>query len=482
MLRQRLSQKMIQKLSPQQIQLMKLLQVPTASLEQRVKEEIEANPALEEGGDDAPEGDLISQTEDDRGEDSSGDELDLSDYFTDDDIPDYRTRGDRYSGDEEEKAMPVAVQETFRDMLDQQLGMVELDERSEALARQLVGSLDDDGYLRRELDAVVDDLAFSQNISTTEEELAVLLEVVQGFEPAGVGARDLRECLLLQLRRKEPSDDIELAIRLLEKYFEEFTKKHYERLQRQLKVDAETFKAAMEEILKLNPKPGGTAGGDTRINQYIVPDFTIRNQGGELELLLNGRNAPELRVSNTFRDMYEAYKANPKKDKKEKEAILFIKQKIDSAKWFIDAIRQRQQTLLGTMQSIMDHQEEFFLTGDETNLNPMILKDIAEKTGLDISTISRVANSKYVSTEFGTYPLKYFFSESLTTESGEEVSTREVKAILSDLIGEEDKRKPLSDQKLTELLKEKGYVIARRTVAKYREQLSIPVARLRKEL
>lgn len=484
MLRQRLSQKLTQKLSPQQIQLMKLLQVPTASLEQRVKEELEANPALDEGENE--EEDLITQVtsaEDEKTEEQQvGDELDLSDYFTDDDYPDYRTRGDSYSQDEEEKSVPVAVQESFHENLRRQLGMVTIDDRRRELAKQLIGSLDDDGYLRRELDAVVDDLMFSQNVSTTVEELEELLELIQGFEPAGIGARDLRECLLIQLRRKEGSPSITAAIRVLEDYFDEFTKKHYQRLQRALKLEDEEFKESIEEILKLNPKPGGTNSGNSRVNQYIIPDFTIVNQSGDLQLLLNSRNAPELRVSGAFRDMYEGYKKSGQKDKKQKEAILFIKQKIDSAKWFIDAIKQRQQTLMGTMGAIMEHQHKFFLTGDETNLAPMILKDIAAQTGLDISTISRVANSKYVATEFGTFSLKYFFSESLTTESGEEVSTREVKKILSDMIEEEDKRKPLSDQKLTEILKEKGYNIARRTVAKYREQLNIPVARLRKQL
>jgi RNA polymerase sigma-54 factor len=482
MLRQRLSQKLIQKLSPQQIQLMKLLQVPTASLEERIKEEIEANPALEEGVKDSEENLLDQSTSDsDSDTDSGADELDLSDYFTDDEVPDYRTRGDRYS-DEEEKTIPAAVIDSFHENLNKQLGMIDLEENKLEIARHLVGSIDDDGYLRRELDAVVDDLAFTQNIHTDVEELEALLEIVQGLEPAGIGARDLRECLLLQLRRKEEDVPVLLAIRILDDYFDEFSKKHYEKLQRSLKVEEDDLRDAVGEILKLNPKPGGASGASSKVNQYIVPDFTIVNRSGELELMLNSKNAPELRVSNNFRDMYQDYKANKSKDKKQKEAILFIKQKIDSAKWFIDAIRQRQQTLYNTMASIMEHQEDFFLTGDETRLNPMILKDIAEKTGLDISTISRVANSKYVNTEFGTYSLKYFFSESLSTDSGEEVSTREVKRILSDLIEAEEKRKPLSDQKLTEMLKEKGYQIARRTVAKYREQLNIPVARLRKKL
>ncbi|MBI1192159.1 MAG: RNA polymerase factor sigma-54 [Bacteroidetes bacterium] len=482
MLRQRLSQKLLQKLSPQQIQLMKLLQVPTASLEERIQEELEVNPALEEGGLDDSADDY--QDTDESGEsenDSLGEDLNLDDYFSeDDDYDSYRTRSER-DPNEEERTVPVAVTESFQERLASQLGMVELDSRTFAIAEQLIGSLDEDGYLRRELDAIADDLAFSRNITVEAGELEHALLIVQGLEPAGIGARDLRECLLLQLHRKPENPIIRLAIRVLEEQFDEFSKKHYERMQRMLKVEEDEIKLALGEILKLNPKPGGT-GGESKQNQYIIPDFTILNNSGVLELLLNSRNAPELRVSHSFKDIYQAYKASPKKDKRTRDEILYIKQKMDSAKWFIDAIRQRQQTLYNTMASIVELQEEFFLTGDETNLRPMILKDVAELTGLDISTISRVANSKYVATEFGTFPLKYFFSESLTTDSGEEVSTREVKRILSDMIGAENKRRPLSDQKLTEILQEKGYNIARRTVAKYREQLNIPVARLRKEL
>ena len=356
-------------------------------------------------------------------------------------------------------------------------------EREEQLVEHLVGSIDDDGYLRRELDSVVDDIAFSRNIETTTEELEGLLKIVQNLEPAGIGARDLQECLLLQIDRKEEEEgSLVVAKQILTKYFDEFVKKHYEKLKTSLKISSEELKEAIDEILKLNPKPGGGHAERDRMHQVVIPDFIIENVGGELNLKLNSRNAPDLRVSNSFMDMMKDYKKSKNKDKEQKQAIMFIKQKIDSAKWFIDAIKQRQHTLLSTMNSIMEYQKEFFLTGDETNIRPMILKDIAEVTGLDISTISRVANSKYVQTEFGTFKLKFFFSESLTTDSGEEVSTREVKKILTDLIASEDKKKPWSDQKLTEFLKEKGYNIARRTVAKYREQLSIPVARLRKEL
>lgn len=481
MLRQRLSQKLLQKLSPQQIQLMKLLQVPTASLEERIQEELEANPALEEGGKETDD-DLLGGDEEPREASDDGmDDLNLDDYFSeDDDIADYRTRQQR-DPNEEERSVPVAVSETFHERVMRQLGMVELEEREALLAEQLVGSLDDDGYLRRDLDAIADDLAFSQNVVAEPGELEAALEVVQGLEPAGIGARNLRECLLLQLRRKPENPIIRLAVRMLDEQFDAFSKKHYERMQRALGVEPDEMKLALDEILKLNPKPGGSSSG-AKQNQYIIPDFLVTNNNGQLELSLNSRNAPELKVSQSFKEIYQAYKAAPKKDRKTRDEILYIKQKMDSAKWFIDAIRQRQQTLYNTMAAILDLQEAWFLTGDETNLRPMILKDIAEITGLDISTISRVANSKYVSTEFGTHPLKYFFSESLTTDSGEEVSTREVKRILADLIGAEDKRKPLSDQKLMDLLKEKGYQIARRTVAKYREQLNIPVARLRKEL
>jgi RNA polymerase sigma-54 factor len=480
MLRQRLSQKLLQKLSPQQIQLMKLLQVPTASLEERIQEELEANPALEEGGKEAEE-DPYGNEDEKPAEDDGMQDLDLDDYFDEaDDYADYRTRQQR-DPNQEEKEVPISVAETFHERVMRQVGMVELEPREAQLAKQLAGSLDDDGYLRRELDAIADDLAFSQNVMVEEGELERALEIVQGLEPAGIGARDLRECLVLQLRLKPENPITRLAMRMLEDQFDAFSKKHYERLQKALGVEEDEVKLALDEILKLNPKPGGSSSG-AKQNQYIIPDFLVSNNNGVLELSLNSRNAPELKVSNSFKDIYQAYKASPKKDKKTRDEIMYIKQKMDSAKWFIDAIRQRQQTLYNTMAAIIDIQEAFFKTGDETNLKPMILKDVAAITGLDISTISRVANSKYVNTEFGTMPLKYFFSESLTTDSGEEVSTREVKRILADLIEAEDKRKPLSDQKLMGLLKEKGYQIARRTVAKYREQLNIPVARLRKEL
>lgn len=497
-LSQSLQQKLLQKLSPQQIQLMKLLQVPTAHLEERIKEELEENPALEQGeeaSEDEFDSDLNGEADnfsDDANEgeelDGSQDEyenIDISEYVSDgdDDIADYRTRDDNYPEMDEQKTLPYKVETTFHESLLDQLGMLSLDERRYKIAEQVVGSIDDDGYLRRELSSIADDLAFRQNVDASEEEIEEIIKKIQQFDPPGICARDLRECLLLQLNRQlREGKDVSLAIQVLDKYFEEFTKKHYEKIQRGLNLTDEDLKNVIGAIIRLNPKPGGNVGEINKAESYIVPDFFILNNSGKLELTLNSRNAPDLRISEGYRDMLKEYDKGSKKDRRQKEAVLFIKQKIDSARWFIDMIKQRQHTLLSTMSAIMNYQHEFFLTGDQTNLKPMILKDIAEITGLDISTVSRVANSKFVQTEFGTYRLKFFFSESLSTDSGEEVSTREVKKILSDLIEGEDKKKPLSDERLTELLQEKGYNIARRTVAKYREQLNIPVARLRKEL
>ena len=494
-LSQSLQQKLLQKLSPQQIQLMKLLQVPTANLEERIKEELEENPALElteEDHDDHFTEDVKdefdSSNEEEYDLDGSEDEydnIDVSEYVQegDDDIADYKLRDDNYPDDEERKTIPVKVKTDLHDALVEQLGLLNLDERKLRIAEQIVGSIDDDGYLRRENTAIVDDLAFRQNIESNELEVEEIIQLIQQFDPPGVAARDLQECLLLQLERmKAEGRKVDMAIAVLEKYFEEFTKKHYEKIQRGLSLSDDGLKDVIHYIIKLNPKPGGNVGEVNKAESYVVPDFFIHNNAGRLELTLNSRNAPDLRISDGYRDMLKEYDRGSKKDKRQKEAVLFIKQKIDAAKWFIDAIKQRQNTLLHTMTAIMEHQREFFLTGDETVLRPMILKDIAEKTNLDISTVSRVANSKFVQTEFGTYRLKFFFSESLSTESGEEVSTREVKKILSDMVESESKKKPLSDERLTELLQEKGYNIARRTVAKYREQLNIPVARLRKQL
>ncbi len=491
------SQKQLQKLSPQQIQLMKLLQVPTASLEQRIKEELEVNPALEETDyeeedelDKLVKGEAATEKEEKKEEEEEYDPLegmDMSDYLTDDGIASYKLRDDNYGGDSEDdnKTIPYAVVGTFHEHLMKQLGMVKLEEREYLIANQIIGSIDDDGYLRRELEAIVDDLSFSQNLEATEEEIEEVLKFIHKFEPAGVGARDLQECLLIQIRRKSKRHSnkyLEIAEDVLENHFEEFAKKHYTKLIKSLSISNNDLKYAIEEVLKLNPKPGGTYSNSAKPENYIIPDFIIHNDNGELLLRLNSRNAPDLRISDNYKDMLKSYSKTKKRSRKQKDAVMFIKQKIDAAKWFIDAIRQRQQTMLKTMQTILDYQYDYFLTGDETKLRPMILKDIAEITGLDISTISRVSNSKYVQTEFGTFKLKSFFSESLQTDSGEEVSTREVKKILEDLIDNENKRKPLSDQKLTEALVTKGYNIARRTVAKYREQLNIPVARLRKQL
>jgi RNA polymerase sigma-54 factor len=493
-LSQSLQQKLLQKLSPQQIQLMKLLQIPTANLEERIKEELEENPALEqsdEGHEDEYSEDMkdeFESTADEAEPDGSEDDydnVDISEYVMDDDgeIADYKTRDDNYPEMDDQKVIPIKVETSFHELVLNQLGMLELDERTYKIAEQIVGSLDDDGYLRRELTSIADDLAFRQSLVVTEKEIEKIIQQIQQFDPAGIAARDLRECLLLQLKRKiSEGKSVELAVQILTKYFEEFTKKHYEKIQRSLNLNDEQLKEVIAQIIKLNPKPGGNVGEINKAESYIVPDFFVINNNGKLELTLNAKNAPDLRISEGYRDMLKDYEKGSKQDKRQKEAVLFIKQKIDAAKWFIDMIKQRQDTLIGTMSAIMKHQEAFFLTGDETTMRPMILKDIAEITGLDISTVSRVANSKFVQTEFGTYRLKFFFSESLSTESGEEVSTREVKKILSDIIGAEDKRKPLSDEVLTDMLQEKGYNIARRTVAKYREQLNIPVARLRKEL
>ncbi|MFC2175814.1 RNA polymerase factor sigma-54 [Bacteroidota bacterium] len=484
-LKQRLQLKQLQRLSPQQIQLMKLLQIPTIALEQRIKEELEGNPALEEGAEGEDEFDEFADLQDDSDEDdnSADDEFSIEDYLDEDDIPDYALYANNTSPDEEERTMPLSGGVSFQSLLNEQLGMKVLDDRQHLIAENIIGNIDDDGYLRREVFAIVDDLAFTQNISTTEDEIEMLLEIVQGFDPAGVGARNLQECLLIQLNRKEATENVRLAKDLITRMMDEFSKKHYSKICQRLHIDEEKLKEVLKEILRLNPRPGNSLSDTSKVVQNIVPDFHITNTDGKLELSLNGRNAPQLRISGQYKQMLNAYsEAKGKANKEQKDAVQFVKQKLDGAKWFIDAIKQRQMTLLGTMEAIMEYQKEYFLTGDETKLKPMILKDISDIVGLDISTISRVANSKYVQTQFGTFLLKSFFSESLTTESGEEVSSREVKKILSDAIEAEDKKKPLADEKLAHLLKEQGYVLARRTVAKYREQLGIPVARLRKEL
>lgn len=479
-LKQQLSQKLEQRLSPQQIQLMKLLQVPTMELDQRIKQEIEENPALEEGTNEV-EDDFDNQDKEYDDDSDADDEFDLSDYLDDD--PDYKTRSNNGSKDDEERVIPLSGEQSFNEKLSEQLHLLDLDDKQFMIADVLIGNLDESGYLNRDLEAIVDDLAFALNIETTEKEIEEVLLLIQELDPAGVGARNLQECLLLQIKRKQDGDIVRFtAKKILEDHFEEFTKKHYDKIAKKLEIEDEDLKEAIEEILKLNPKPGGSMRETAKNYQQIIPDFMLFENDGRLELSINGLNAPELKVSREYESMLRSYAEGAKSSKSDKDALTFVRQKLDSAKWFIDAIKQRQQTLLLTMEAIRHYQEAFFLTGDETKLKPMILKDIAEIVGLDISTISRVANSKYVQTNFGIYPLKFFFSESLSTDSGEEVSTREVKKILSEAINGEDKRNPLTDEKLMELLNEKGYNIARRTVAKYREQLNLPVARMRKEL
>ena len=483
---QRLQQKLLQRLSPQQIQLMKLLQVPTASLETRIKEELEENPALELEPERFEEKENSSE-EFDTAEESTTDSYEedsVSDYIQDDDDEaDYKLRDTNYPEFSDEKEHPIQSGTSFYDLLTDQLHLLNLNETQQVIAEQVVGSIDEDGYLRRDTSAMVDDLAFRQNLIVTEADVEAIIDMIQQFDPPGVAARNLQECLLLQLKRKEQADSLAtLAITILTNYFDEFSRKHYDKIQKAISIAEDEMRGVIQLVTKLNPKPGGEAPDEAQELKYVIPDFFIYNNGGKLELTLNSRNAPELRISEGYRDMLRDYEKGAKNDKRQKEAVLFIKQKIDAAKWFIDAIQQRQQTLLLTMQAILEHQQDFLISGDESDLRPMILKDVAAATGLDISTVSRVANSKYVQTEFGTFRLKYFFNEALVTDTGEEVSTREVKRILSDLVATEDKKNPVSDERLTELLQEKGYEIARRTVAKYREQLMIPVARLRREL
>ncbi len=499
MLSQNLSQKMLQKLSPQQIQLMKLLQIPTATIDQRIQEELETNPALDESVEGQTEAtvndDADSTDELDNQDDGQEEGFDLTEYiedYADDDPISYRNNTQTETRD----TIPIALNNTFHDYLEQQLGLLELqDERELLIAEQILGSIDDDGYLRRDPTSIIDDLLFAQSIHSTVEEVLVMLKKIQRFDPPGVGARDLRECLLIQINQRIQNDKgveghvhpgRDLAYKILEFYFEEFSKKHYQKLQKQLEITEGQLRSAIEEILKLNPKPASAYGGaDSSNMNYVVPDFIISNRDGVLELTINSRNLPDLRINEQYVDMLRSYNNRKKQGLttgNDKQAILFIKQKIDSAKWFIDAIRQRQQTLYRTMYAIMQFQQAYFRTGDARKIKPMILKDIAEITDLDISTVSRVASSKYVQTEFGSRKLKEFFSESVVTTDGEEVSTLEVKNALSEIVAAENKRKPYSDEKLKTLLLERGYDIARRTVAKYREQLNIPVARLRKEL
>ncbi|MCD6355520.1 MAG: RNA polymerase factor sigma-54 [Prolixibacteraceae bacterium] len=479
-----LQQKLLQKLSPQQIQVIKLLEIPTVQLEQRIKKELEENPVLELESD-SPITDEENEAAELKSEsDTDDEEFSFDDYLNEEEeVPSYRLNTNNYSKDDKYVEVPFSVGTTFHENLKEQLGVLKLSEEQRQLAEYLIGNIDDDGYLRRDLLSISDDLAFNMNMEVSEEQLREVLTIIQNFDPPGIGARNLRECLLLQLNRKK-DNNLDLPRIILQDYFLEFTKKHYGKIQKKLELNDDELKHAIDQILKLNPKPGSSYSNPlNRSNQHIVPDFILENIDGELNLSLNQCNTPELKINDTYLGMLRSLsESQKKKGKNQKEAFLFVKQKLDSAKWFIDAIQQRQQTLLLSMSEIINFQKEYFQDGDETKLKPMILKDIAERTGLDISTISRVSNSKYIQTHFGIYPLKYFFSEGLQKDDGEEVSTREIKKILQDCIEKEDKHKPLTDEKLARILKEKSYNIARRTVAKYREQLDIPVARLRKKL
>ena len=485
MLKQSLQYKLLQKLSPQQIQLMKLIQLPTQAFEERIKQEIEENPALDIGKEetDAFDDDLSNEFEDRENEKNDTEEIDINEYLSDDDIPDYKTQANNYSTDDDEKNVPYAAGTSFHQSLKNQLTTFSFNDEEFAIAEFLVGSIDDSGYIRRNIIDLVDDLAFTANIFTTEEKvISVLKTAIHNLDPIGVGARDLKECLIIQLKRKKHTETRALAINILESAFDHFVKKHFKKLQEKFAISEEELKEVNSEISKLNPKPGSSYAGNNKIAEQIVPDFSIKLIDGELDLVLNARNAPELHVSREYNTMLKTYQESSIKSKSQKDAVFFIKQKLDAAKWFIDAIKQRQQTLLLTMNAIMQYQYDYFLTGDERKLRPMILKDIADKIKMDISTVSRVANSKYVSTPYGTKLIKEFFSESMKNDQGEDVSTREIKKILENVILEENKKKPLTDEKLALILKEKGYPIARRTVAKYREQLELPVARLRKEI
>jgi RNA polymerase sigma-54 factor len=488
MLKQFLNLKISQKLSPQQIQLMKLIQLPTQAFEQRLLEEMNENPALESGKEeDDYEKDEFDTEEYDDYEDSEADRMDAEDinideYLNSDDTPDYKTQANNYSDDDETKETPFAAAISFHQDLINQLNTFILNDEERDIAEFLVGSIDDTGYIRRSTADLVDDMAFTQGIYTTEKQVETILNIIHELEPTGVGARDLQECLLLQLKHKTPTESVDLATAIIEQQFDAFVRKHYDKLTQKFGISNEQLKNAIHEIERLNPKPGGSFSGNNKITENIVPDFAIRIVDGELELTLNGRNAPSLHISKDYQEMMQTYKESKDKSHSQKDAVQFIKQKLDSAKWFIDAIKQRQDTLFVTMNAIMHYQKDYLLDGDETRLKPMILKDIADMIGLDISTVSRVANSKYVETPYGTKLIKEFFSEAMKNDQGEDVSTLEIKKILQNTIEDEDKKNPLPDDLLAEILKEKGYPIARRTIAKYREQLEIPVARMRKKL
>lgn len=481
MLDQKLQQKLQQKLSPQQIQVIKLLEIPSMMLEQRIKQEIEENPALEV---DEPIHDSYENEDNDNQNDSDSDEFSIDDYFNDDEYNNYKYKTNNHSSDYEQKEIPFSGGNTFQELLRSQAGLQSLSEEQLILADFLIGNIDEDGYLRRDIESITDDIMLTQNIAVTEQELLDVLTVIQSLDPPGVGARSLQECLLLQMQRKERSASVITAIHILRDFYDEFVKKHYSKILTKLDIEEEHLKDAIQVIVKLNPKPGGEMHDQysKNVNYAIIPDFILEERNGSFEIQLHSKNTPEMRVNKVYANMLEELKQKEKSQKSQKEAIQFVRQKIDSAKWFIDAIQQRYNTLLYTMEAIFEYQKDFFLSGDDTKLRPMILKDIADKTGLDVSTISRVANSKYIQTPYGIISLKFFFSEGLQTESGEEVSSREIKRILQDVIEKESKKKPYTDEELSEILQEQGYIIARRTIAKYREQLGIPVGRLRKEL
>ncbi len=480
MLKQQLQIKLSQKLSPQQIKLMKLIQLSTLDLEQKIEAEMGENPALESGAEvvksDNQENDFDENTK------IETDEIDIDQFLSDDEIPSYRLYSNNYSSDDEERSVPLSGGISFHQSLLQQMGNLILNEDEMLIAEFLIGSIDDSGYIRRNDDELIDDLAFTQNIFTDKNQLNKVIRSVQSLDPPGVGARSLKECLQLQLeKKKKDRPEVVHALKIIKDEFDHFSHKHYTKLQDRVGITQEELKEALELIGKLNPKPGG-ALSSTIQNTHVVPDFILTLEDGRIEVKLNRRNAPQLKVSNAYKDMLEGYQEGNKKSKTQQDAVQFIKQKLDAAKWFIDAIQQRHQTLTLTINAIVAHQKEYFLSGDERKLKPMILKDIADKVDMDISTISRVANSKYIDTPYGVKLLKTFFSEGLKNEEGEDVSSIEIKNILSQLIAEENKKKPLTDEVLSKLMKEKGYIVARRTIAKYREQLDIPVARLRKEL
>lgn len=482
MLKQQLQLKLQQRLSPAQIQVIKMLEIPTLELEERIRQEIEENPALEEGVEKSEDSDEQEDFNDDF---DSNDTPDFEEYMADDDIPDYKLIANNSSRDDKHEDIPFSAGLTFHEFLSDQVGLLQLTNHERSLMDYIIGNIDEEGYLRRSPESMVDDIVFQAGVETTDEEMKRLVREVQQFDPAGVGAINLQECLILQLERREQTPDVINAQKIITNFFEEFSKKHYDRIIRAMAITEVELKEALNQIVKLNPKPGNAWSGNVLEKTFsaIVPDFIIENDEGTLTVQLNNSNVPELRVSSTYNEMFRDFTSNKENQSREmKDAVMFAKQKIDAARWFIDAIKQRQQTLIATMTAIVDYQREFFIEGDETYLKPMVLKDIADITGYDISTISRVSSSKYAQTEFGIFPVKFFFSETMLNDSGEEISTREIKKIMLECIDEEDKRAPINDDKLAEVLKEKGYNIARRTVAKYREQLNIPVARLRIEI